>query len=89
MATRYAELVGKLLARRESCWDGASQDHYWTTDADCAEAAAAITALEARCERLEEALRRVADLDIVEASLDPGWFRRHARSALASIESKP
>lgn len=46
-------------------------------------------ALQARLDQAVEALRRVADLDIVEASLDPGWFRRHARTALTSLEAKP
>ena len=41
----------------------------------------------AEVERLTEALRRVADLDIVEASLDPGWFRRHARAVLSESQS--
>lgn len=41
-----SELVGRLRARRENVWDGASQDYGWQEDALCLEAASEIERLE-------------------------------------------
>lgn len=102
MATRYAELVGKLEAFPSEPmhhWE----DHLNRADALVSEAAAAITALEARCERLEECLRQLLGceydgLGLRDCTDNYGVPYQSAALAarvadgerlLASIESKP
>ena len=95
MATRYAELVRYGIVAHD---DGSDRMEpvargQWVR-AD--EAAAAITALEARCEQLEAALKpfrllaNCTDSEPAGASVIVNVNRaRDARDALASIESKP
>lgn len=54
-----AELVGRLHARMESVYDGATQGAEWQPDAICQEAASTILALLAERQAMEEALAAV------------------------------
>lgn len=104
MATRYAELVGKLRKRADQAGMILTDPPQPTAkNALLTEAAAAITALEARCERLEECLRQLLGCEydgigLRDCTDNYGVPYQSAALAariadgerlLASIESKP
>lgn len=63
----------------------------WADDntATKSEAATEIESLRAERDRLREALRQIADLDDIEAALDPQWAINRANRALTTRNPEP
>lgn len=85
-----SELVGRLRARRENVWDGASQDYVWQEDALCLEAAVEIERLRAALTPFAGEVDRWVEMgDTRPIALDTDLTVADLRRARAALEPKP